>query len=122
LIEELAGYQKAMLIDSLVTRDYPCGTCLEFRLEELEQYNYERFVAAHGFNISTLWKLAAKLGIRLPDEFRIIGIVIDEQYRFGEKLSPGLEAAFEGIVDTIGKIIAGWVKMPGKESKGWMLR
>ncbi len=98
LVESLAGYEVAVIIDALVDEDAPLGTVKPLQLVA------GRAIPGLGFHTAGLGSalaLARALGMEAPETVRVYGIVIREPRIFTESLSGELAAKLPEIVRCI---------------------
>jgi hydrogenase maturation protease len=98
LVERLAGYREAVIIDALVDEDEALGTVKPLELIA------GRAIPGLGFHTAGLGSalaLAGALGMEIPPAVRLYGIVIREPRVFTESLSGELAARLPGIVQEI---------------------
>jgi hydrogenase maturation protease len=93
LMEQLAGCQKAILIDSIVTGKYPLGTVLHFDMEELPAETIGHLSSAHDVSLPTALEVGRSMGVPLPQKIVIIAVESQIVYEFSDKLSPPVAAA-----------------------------
>lgn len=98
LVERLAGYRQAVIIDALVDEDAVPGTVKPLELVA------GRAIPGLGFHTAGLGSalaLAGALGMDVPPAVRLYGVVIREPRVFTESLSGELAARLPGIVREI---------------------
>ena len=98
LVERLAGYELAVIIDALVDEDAPLGTVKPLELVA------DRAIPGLGFHTAGLGSalaLARALDMVAPETVRVYGIVIREPRVFTESLSGELAAKLPEIVRSI---------------------
>jgi hydrogenase maturation protease len=98
LVERLAGYGQAVIIDALVDEDDALGTVKRLELVA------GRAIPGLGFHTAGLGSalaLAGALGMEIPAAVRLYGVVIREPRVFTESLSGELTARLPGIVREI---------------------
>ena len=98
LVERLAGYQTAVIIDALVDEDAPLGTVKPLQLAA------GRAIPGLGFHTAGLGSalaLARALAMEAPETVRVYGIVIREPRIFTVSLSLELAAKLPEIVRCI---------------------
>jgi hydrogenase maturation protease len=98
LVERLAGYRQAVIIDALVDEDEALGTVKPLELVA------GRAIPGLGFHTAGLGSalaLAGALGMEVPPAVRLYGVVIREPRVFTESLSGALAARLPGIVREI---------------------
>jgi hydrogenase maturation protease len=95
LVERLAGYRLAVIIDALVDEDEPLGTVKPLQLVT------GRAIPGLGFHtagLGTALALARALDMQVPETVRVYGIVIREPRVFTESLSGELAARLPEMV------------------------
>ena len=98
LVERLAGYRQAVIIDALIDEEEALGTVKPLELIA------GRAVPGLGFHTAGLGSalaLAGALGMDVPPAVRLYGVVIREPRVFTESLSGELAARLPGIVREI---------------------
>jgi hydrogenase maturation protease len=93
LMEQLAGCQKAILIDSIVTGNYPLGTVLHFEMEDLPAAYIGHLSSAHDVSLPTALEVGRSMGVQLPEKIVIVAVESQIVYEFSEELSPSVAAA-----------------------------
>ena len=107
LAEQLTGYDRAILIDAIQTRDGVPGTVYRLTLEDMPSYNAD---GAHDASLKIALRLIAQQGGQAPDARAIAVIAIEalNLLDFGETLSPQVEAAVpeavQAVLDTLGDV------------------
>lgn len=105
LVELMEGYQRALLLDSIITGRCLPGTVLEFSPED-----FQRVLAPspHYAGLPEVLALAGNLGISFPQEIRILAVEVAEPRTFHEGLSPLVEQALPGFVAQARQVLDGW--------------
>ena len=98
VMEALIGYQRAVIIDALVDEEAEVGTV---RRIELPESLADGHLSPHTAGFSAAMALARKLGLAVPEEIALYGVVIREPPCFSERLSPELEAKVAEIAESI---------------------
>lgn len=91
LLDYLTGFDHAIIIDAFQATEPEPGRVRCIDPEDIR--GSTRLIAVHEINLDTVFKLALKLNIAMPEKVEIIGIEVEEIYSFSEKLSPAVEAA-----------------------------
>lgn len=99
LIELLKGYDRAVIVDSILTGKNPPGTIIEYSINELP--GSPRLRCPHDVDFKTSIELAKKSGIKMPDEILILGIEIIDNLHFKQELSPELDKNLGSIVKSL---------------------
>jgi len=100
LVTHFAGYQRVILVDSIMTGDLNIGTVVLF--EEDEILNHARnFHSLHGINLPEALALSQRLGMDMPSSILLIGIEIGDADEFGETLTEELDGKLEDIYQNV---------------------
>lgn len=92
LMERLAGYRRAIIIDAMSTGAAP-GTVLSVPLEKLFNPAAGHTASSHDTSLATALALGRSLGAALPDEIRVVTVEAERFYEFSVGLSPPVAAA-----------------------------
>ena len=99
LLELLADYDRAILIDAIKTGEGEVGKI--YRLEP-ETLNDTRHAAStHGIDFSTALELGSRLGLNLPKDIVFFGIEVADVNTFSEKCTPEVEKAIPVVADMV---------------------
>jgi hydrogenase maturation protease len=98
LMERLAGYDRAILVDSI---DIPGARPGELRRLSLDSQPGTHANAAHDASLSDALQMGRKMGVKLPDEIAILAVQIERKLEFSETLTPEVEASIEPAVQTL---------------------
>lgn len=101
LMERLAGYPTAILIDALATGRRPPGSLACLPLEELADADAGHLHSAHDASLPVALRAGAALGIPLPQRVMVVGIEARSVYDFSERLSPPVAACVPLAVQTV---------------------
>jgi hydrogenase maturation protease len=93
LMERLVGCDRAILIDSIVTGQYPPGSVMTFPLEALPAHAGSYTGSAHDASLQDALEMAHRLGASLPEHIDIVAVEIAPEYEFSEQLSEPVLAA-----------------------------
>lgn len=108
LMERLIGYQKAIIIDAIHTKQAPIGTVTSFRLEEMRDLSAGHTTAAHDTSLQTAIGLGVAMGARLPEEIYVVAVEAERIYDFSEELTPAVEAAIPLAIKAVTEILEGF--------------
>jgi hydrogenase maturation protease len=86
LMEHLIGYERAILIDALISENEP-GSIIVSKLNDLPNYSAFHVTSAHDTSLQNAIKLGKSLGAKLPDDVTVVGISAKYAYDFSEELS-----------------------------------
>ncbi len=102
LLDVIAGYNKLILIDAIVTRgDRLPGTIYELSLDDLGETIHP--CTSHGLDLKTALKLGAELGYNMPVIVRIYAVEIEQQFEFKEGLGARVEQAVQEVVRLVNR-------------------
>ena len=101
LMERLVGYQRAILIDAIMTGQQPVGSQFCLALQDLPDSAAGHLSSAHDTSLQTALSAGSALGLPLPETIIIFGIEAEPILDFGEALSPPVAAAVPYLADQI---------------------
>jgi hydrogenase maturation protease len=104
LLTEIAGWDRAILIDAVVTGTAAPGTVMVFAEQDLAHSRVG--VYPHGFNLPQALALGRGMNIALPARLILIGIEVEFPDRFGETVSEALQRNMDRICAEVRQIIA----------------
>jgi len=93
LMEFLADYDVAILVDAATFPDRPAGEVRTTPLDELEDHAGGHFDSVHDASLRTALALGRSLGAALPARIEAVTIQAFATGEFGEELTPAVEAA-----------------------------
>jgi hydrogenase maturation protease len=95
LMEQVVGYQRIILIDSLNTGQHDQGEVVTFSLDSLEDLLHGHSASAHDLSLKGALKLGRSMGAELPkdEDIQIVAIEAAHVYDFTEVLTPEIIAA-----------------------------
>ena len=105
LIEVFAGYDRAIVVDSIVTGRNPPGTVTEMGLLDVG-----RVVASslHNAGLPELAAVAARLGLGFPSQTVVFAVEVVDPYTFGIGLSPPVAGAVDELVERVRSQVRRW--------------
>ncbi len=105
LIEVMAGYNRAVVVDSILTGKDPPGTITEMGLDEVG-----RVVAPslHHAGLPELAAVASRLGLRFPAATRVLAVEVVDPYTLGAGLTAPVAAAIDELVRRVRERVLGW--------------
>ncbi|MBP7998150.1 MAG: hydrogenase maturation protease [Chloroflexi bacterium] len=98
LMERLAGFDKAIIVDAIHTGTHPPGTLHHLKLNDI---NTQHSASVHDVNLPTAIQLGKTIGIKMPDDIRIIAIEAENTLDFVEGCSPDVAAAVPQAVKAV---------------------
>jgi len=99
IIELLNGYDEAILIDAIRTKNGNPGSVYLFSPGDFRETRH--LSNLHDISFLTALKLGENLDIKLPGDIRIIGIEIIEDEEFSNELTPTLKSCYPEILKEI---------------------
>ena len=105
LIEVLAGYDRAVVVDAIVTGRVPSGTITEMGLDEVC-----RVIApsTHQAGLPELAAVASRLGLRFPSQTVVFAVEVVDPYTIGAGLSEPVAGAVDELVRRVRDRLRGW--------------
>ncbi|HYB28657.1 MAG TPA: hydrogenase maturation protease [Solirubrobacteraceae bacterium] len=105
LIELLAGYDRAIVVDSIQTGRNPPGTITELELEQIG-----RVVAPslHQAGLPEMAAVAERLGLGFPSETRVLAVEVLDPYTLGGAMSTPVAAAVDELARRICNRVERW--------------
>ncbi len=101
LMDQINGFDRAILIDSVSSGSYPVGTLLKLTKEDFEETRH--ISNLHDINFATAMKMGNRMGHSLPDDIQIYAVEIKPALDFSKPMSPEVEAVIPKAVEEIGK-------------------
>lgn len=105
LLELLEGYERALLIDSVVTGRYPPGTVLEFSPDDFRQVIAP---SPHYAGLPEVMALARQLHLDFPRELHILAIEVENPYEFRIGFSKPVQEGLPHLVHRGLSILKEW--------------
>ncbi|MDK2824515.1 MAG: hydrogenase maturation protease [Clostridia bacterium] len=99
LLELLAGYDTAILVDAIQTKGGKVGDIYKLNKDDLAFS--QRLASVHDINLYTAWQLGEQLGIKLPDKLVIFAIEVEDVLTFSENLTPKVEAVVPKVCEMV---------------------
>jgi hydrogenase maturation protease len=105
LMERLVGYDRAILVDAIITHQHPIGTVLSFNLDDLPDRDIGHLGSPHDSTIQDALKMGRRLGAYLPSIIELVAVESQNIYDFSEELSPPVSAAVPMAAQQVLEII-----------------
>lgn len=99
LMDEMVGYDRAVIIDAMATQDNMPGTIRSLSFSDL--ISTRNMVCAHDMNLPTALEMGKALGLRLPSDIRILGVEAADVENFGEELTEEVKKAVPVVVEKV---------------------
>lgn len=98
ILDYIRGYDKVVIIDSVISESIPPGSVKEFSIDQIEKsYPF----LSHGINLPLAIEFGKRCGEDIPHEITIYGIGTKDTATFKEGCTPEVEKAIPGIVEYI---------------------
>jgi hydrogenase maturation protease len=101
LIEELSGYDRVFLVDSIVTEEGTPGDWYVFDPQAVEPDKESGGLATHNVGLGTLTTLGEAMGESMPD-ITIFAIEVADPFEYAEGMTDAVSEALPGLIDDIG--------------------
>ncbi len=98
LLDELTGYQQALVVDAIHTGVHRPGTVLSFPFEAL---GTDAGPSPHAVGLPTVVKLGRQSGVPLPDRIHIVAIEVLDMESVAEGLTGAVRAAVPRAVAVV---------------------
>jgi hydrogenase maturation protease len=110
LLEIFAGYDRAVVVDSIRTGRKPPGTVTELALEEVG-----RVVAPslHHAGLPEMAAVARRLGLGFPAETRVLAVEVLDPYTMGAELSEPVAGAVDDVARRVRDQVERWASEDG---------
>jgi hydrogenase maturation protease len=105
LIEIFAGYERAIVVDSILTGHDPPGTIREMGMDEVG-----RVVApsVHQAGLPELAAVAERLGLTFPTCTRVFAVEVVDPFTLGAPLSAPVAAAIPELTHRVRDLLVCW--------------
>jgi hydrogenase maturation protease len=102
-MERLIGYDDAVIIDAIVTRNQPLGTVSNFTLDMLPNFAAGHTTSAHDTSFQTAMGVGRAMGAKLPFPEHIWFVTVESQcvYEFSEELAKPVSEAIPAAIETV---------------------
>ncbi|MCX7703009.1 MAG: hydrogenase maturation protease [Planctomycetota bacterium] len=101
LLEILYGYQRAILVDSIVGENP--GRIHQLTADEV--FSHPRLSCVHDADFATALALARELKLLIPDEITVFAVEVKDVHTFREGLSPEIKAAIPELISRIAALL-----------------
>jgi hydrogenase maturation protease len=110
LVEQLAGYDRVVILDSIRTRDGRPGDWCSFTASALRPTM--NLSSVHDANFATALELGRRTGLALPTDERIVifAVEIQDALTFDERMSDALEHSYPEYSEAIFAEVGRWLE------------
>ncbi len=108
-IDLLTGFDRAVIIDAVHTKSGKPGEYYELDPAALKPS--ARLSSLHGIDFATAVQMAHDMGVPFPKEIKIFVMEVEDEFTFGEKCTPKVEAAIKPMAEFVWKTLYnnGWI-------------
>ncbi len=99
VVDEIIGYDKLILIDSVITGNSEPGTLHRFDLAEFEKTLHHS--SPHDISLFEALEIIRKQDEKLPSQIEIYAVEVEDTFTFSEKCTKDVEAAIPEITRKI---------------------
>ena len=101
LLDYLAGYDQAVVLDAIHTTGGQPGDCYYFTAVDLRDTT--NLSNVHDANFATALTLGRNLGMRLPrdQDIHVFAVEVEDDLTFGTELTPTLQRAYPGCLKMV---------------------
>lgn len=103
LLDELTGWERAVVVDAVQTGRHPPGTVLSFPFEALRS---EAGPSPHAVGLPTVVRLGRQSGVPLPGWIHIVAVETEDMVSCAEGLTPAVAHAVPAAVDAVMSVLA----------------
>ncbi len=105
LLDLLEGYDKALILDSVVTGRHAPGTVLEFKPSD---FGALRAASPHYAGLPDVMRLAGDLQVPFPKDIRILAVEIVPRHEMRQGLSPEITGTLPEFVAMAEHVLRTW--------------
>lgn len=102
-LEKLEHFDKAIIIDAMVSGALEVGEVRELQLEDLQQTS--NLLSSHGISLKTAVEFGRNLGLKMPSAIRIYGIEVSDNLTVSEDIDPRIDAATDNVANLICELL-----------------
>lgn len=99
LLDLIVGYEKAIIIDSIQTKDGKIGDIYEFTPDAIK--HTVRLASIHDMNLVTALEFGKMMKMEIPHTVNIYAVEVADNATFGEGLCEEVEAALPEVVEKV---------------------
>jgi hydrogenase maturation protease len=99
LLDILVGYDQAIIVDAIQTRDGTVGDVYHLRADDFEPCLHVS--CAHDVSFATALELGRKMGLRVPRDITIVAVEVQDVTTFGDECTPMVQVAISTAVEMV---------------------
>jgi hydrogenase maturation protease len=99
VMDAILGYRRAVIIDSMVTGDFPVGTVVE--VDPRSGMQTRRAGHSHGVGFFEAIEVARACKAALPEEIVVYGIEVEDPFSIGGSISDAVMDRIDDVVSFI---------------------
>ncbi len=103
LLDYLAGYDYAVIVDAFTVKDPAPGKLQVFDMEASTKPPVGP--SPHYISLSDALAVGKAMGLKLPDKVTVVGIEVVDPYTFGKELTPGVAAAVKPAAQKVLEVL-----------------
>ena len=103
LVDELEGFDRAVVVDAVRTGVHPPGAVLSFALEDLRA---PEGPSPHSIGLPSALSRARRAGLPVPARIRVVAIEVQELDTIGVGLTPAVAAAVAPAAEAVRAAVA----------------
>ncbi|MFQ5811699.1 MAG: hydrogenase maturation protease [Anaerolineae bacterium] len=107
LLEQLIDYDKAIIIDAVVSQEGVPGQIHKLSLEDLGSVIAP---SPHYAGLPEVIALANSLAVKFPEEIKIYAMEVEDPYTIKEGLTDGVRQALPKLIETVEEKVNEWVE------------
>lgn len=109
LLDYIEGYQKLIVIDAIIDNERSIGLVREL---DMEDFAGAGCTTPHFLGLKDTIELGKKMGMAMPSDVLILGIIVKDPFSVSEKLSHELSENLDGIIHEVRQRIERFIGQP----------
>jgi hydrogenase maturation protease len=109
LLDELAGRQHALLIDSYVPADFAKAQIEDFKMEEVGEASAP---TPHFFGLAEIRSVMESFEMAFPREVRVLAVPVEDPLTVSAEMSPGVAGLVDEAAARARRIVGEWLAVP----------
>jgi hydrogenase maturation protease len=99
LLDLMVGYDRLIIIDSIITGKGEPGELYKLGIEALKPA--AKLSSSHGIDIATAYEIGQRLGYKVPEQISLYAVEIKDNTTFGEECTGEVEGMIPFITEQI---------------------